>query len=258
MKIVNFLIGETVEQRVREVIETKLEKVKSEFNDGGEDKLADILSTLEDEFSFEKIYIDAVRKRKFEAQDLDAIAEEIYNRAKEIIASGDLTLPYSNLDESLGISEHDLCQQGHWVRRLIESYLTIQNKELTEYKKKNQVYYFEDPKSRKKISNVIFDQNLSLENEEYELFSFAHPYIKGIISELDSSLDDSKASKLVIDESKFSARRAIFSIILLPLPTTWIRKSGILFPFLWILKGSSTVASHIIFQMLHTFRHILL
>ncbi|GAB7014920.1 helicase-related protein [Methanogenium cariaci] len=206
VKIVNFLIGETVEQRVREVIETKLEKVKSEFNDG-EDKLADILSTLEDEFSFEKIYIDAVRKRKFEAQDLDAIAEEIYNRAKEIIASGDLTLPYSNLDESLGISEHDLCQQGHWVRRLIESYLTIQNKELTEYKKKNQVYYFEDPKSRKKISNVIFDQNLSLENEEYELFSFAHPYIKGIISELDSSLDDSKASKLVIDESKFSGQK---------------------------------------------------
>lgn len=206
VKIVNFQIGETVEQRVREVIETKLEKVKHEFNDG-EDKLADILSTLEDEFSFEKIYIDAVRKRKCEAADLDAIAEEIYNRAKEIIATGDLTLPYSNLDESLGISEHDLRQQGHWAMRLIESYLAIHNKELTEYKKKDQVYYFEDPKSRKKISNVIFDQNLSLENEEYELLSFAHPYVKGIISEVDSSLDDVKASKLVIDESKFSGQK---------------------------------------------------
>lgn len=206
VKIVNFLIGETVEQRVREVIETKLDKVKREFN-YGEDKLADILSTLEDEFSFEKIYIDAVRKRKFEAKDLDAIADEIYNRAKEIIATGDLTLPYSDLDESLGISEHDLCQQGRWVRRLIESYLTIHNKELTEYKKKNQVYYFDDPRSSKRISNIIFDQNLSLENEEYELFSFAHPYVKEIISELHSSLEDVKASKLVIDESKFSGEK---------------------------------------------------
>ena len=44
------------------MIEEKLERIKQEFNDG-EDKLADILSTLDDEFSFDQIYVDAVQKQ---------------------------------------------------------------------------------------------------------------------------------------------------------------------------------------------------
>jgi len=63
VKIVNFQIKGTVEQRVRDVIESKLAVIKAEFNDG-EDKLSDILSTLDEEFSFDKIYIDAVIKRE--------------------------------------------------------------------------------------------------------------------------------------------------------------------------------------------------
>jgi len=203
VKIVNFQIEDTVEQRVREVIERKLETIKTEFTDG-EDKLADILSTLQDEFSFEKIYIDAVRKRNLDEKELDAIAEEIYRRAKEIITTGDLTLPYSNFQNNHTISEHDLQQQTLWAKILLKNYLIVNNRELIPYKTKNEVYYFEDPISNKKISNVIFDQSLSIENEEYELLSFAHSYIKGVISGLDSSLEDITATKVIINKEKFA------------------------------------------------------
>lgn len=108
VKVVNFQLVGTVEQYVREVIERKLFTVQQEFQDG-EDKLADILSTLQDEFSFENIYIDAVVKRQREAAELETLAQEIYRRAREIISEGQLlslSHPYverlvEQLEESL-------------------------------------------------------------------------------------------------------------------------------------------------------------
>ena len=73
VKVVNFQLEDTVEQKVRTVIEEKLERIKQEFNDG-EDKLADILSTLDDEFSFDQIYVDAVQKRLHDAAQLEKLA----------------------------------------------------------------------------------------------------------------------------------------------------------------------------------------
>ncbi|HPU35909.1 MAG TPA: helicase-related protein, partial [Bacillota bacterium] len=84
VKVVNFQLADTVEQRVRDVIESKLAIIRREFNDG-EDKLADILSTLQDEFSFEKIYIDALLKRQQDAAGLEAVSRQIFARAKAII-----------------------------------------------------------------------------------------------------------------------------------------------------------------------------
>jgi len=203
VKIVNFQLEDTVEQRVREVIETKLETIRMEFNNG-EDKLADILSTLQDEFSFEKIYIDAVKKRKLDLENLNTLAEQIYLRAKEIINSGEITLPFSGLEEKYSISKHELEKQNILVQSLMEAYLVENGGRLALYKTKDHIYYFEDPLSGKKITNVIFDQKASVENENCELFSFSHPYIKDLIQHLDKNLKNTTTARMQVRESKFA------------------------------------------------------
>lgn len=203
VKIVNFQLEDTVEQRVREVIETKLGTIKIEFNDG-EDKLADILSTLQDEFSFEKIYIDAVKKRELGLENLNILAEQIYLRAKEIINNGDITLPFSGLEEKYSISKHELEKQNILVQSLIEAYLTENGGNLAPYKTKEHIYYFEDPLSGKRITNVIFDQKASVESENCELFSFSHPYVKNLIQHMDKNLKNATTARLQVHEGKFA------------------------------------------------------
>lgn len=205
VKIINFQLADTVEQRVRDVIETKLETIKEEFNDG-EDKLADILSTLQDEFSFEKIYIDAVRKIESSAQQLNEIAEKMYTRAKEIIDSGDLALPFSDLDTST-ISKRELEKHTEMVKNLMESYLHAQDRKLEQYRTKDNVYYFDDPLTQKQMKNVIFDQKTSVEHEDYELFTFTHPYIVELLDHLEDMLTDVTTARIQVHEEKFPGKK---------------------------------------------------
>jgi len=205
VKIINFQLADTVEQRVRDVIETKLETIKEEFNDG-EDKLADILSTLQDEFSFEKIYIDAVRKRESSAQQLNEIVERMYTRAKEIIDSGDLALPFSDLDTST-ISKRELEKHTGMVKNLMESYLHAHDRKLEQYRTKDNVYYFDDPLTQKQMKNIIFDQKTSVEHEDYELFTFTHPYVIELLERLEDMLTDVTTARIEVHEEKFAGKK---------------------------------------------------
>ncbi|MCG2736033.1 MAG: SNF2-related protein [Candidatus Methanoperedenaceae archaeon] len=213
VKIINFQLADTVEQRVRDIIESKLETIKQEFNDG-EDKLADILSTLQDEFSFEKIYIDAVRKRESSALQLNEIAENMYTRAKQIINSGDMVLPFSDLDTG-SISKRELEKHSEMVKTLVTWYLRAHDSELEQYKTKENVYYFDDPLTQKQMKNIIFDQKISVEHEDYELFTFTNPYIVELMNRLDDMLVDVTTARIKVPEKKFAGEKGfLFNYIL--------------------------------------------
>ncbi|NLA25838.1 MAG: DEAD/DEAH box helicase family protein, partial [Firmicutes bacterium] len=143
VKVVNFQLAGTVEQYVREVVEQKLLTIKREFQDG-EDKLADILSTLQDEFSFENIYIDAVLKRKEEAAELETVAQEIYRRAREIIKQGQLLIPFTELKRRHDVNSRELERQWKQSRRLVERYLRMEGRQLLSYRDKLGVFHFVD------------------------------------------------------------------------------------------------------------------
>jgi ERCC4-related helicase len=211
VKIVNFQIKGTVEQRVRDVIELKLAVVKAEFNDG-EDKLSDILSTLDEEFSFDKIYIDAVIKRKVDADNLDELAHQIYLRAKEIINEGQLALPFTELEGKYSINKRDIEIKTEKAKLLLEKYLLSNGSKLVPYKNKEGVYYFDDSITKRRINNVIFNQNAAVENEDYELFSLSHPYIVKLMGHLDDELESYVTAKLQVSESKFLGEKGFLFI----------------------------------------------
>ncbi len=211
VKVVNFQLEDTVEQRVRTVIEDKLERIRLEFNDG-EDKLADILSTLEEEFSFEQIYIDAVQKRLQDAAHLDKLAEDIYQRAVDMIGKGELALPFSQLEERYSVSAWELEKKGEETRRLLEGYLSLYGSSLQEYKGRQGVYYFDDLVSGKHWKNVIFHQSQALEKEECDLLGPGHPYITDVSAKMARELAMDISARMQVKESKFTGESGVLFI----------------------------------------------
>jgi len=211
VKIVNFQIKGTVEQRVRDVIESKLAVIKAEFNDG-EDKLSDILSTLDEEFSFDKIYIDAVIKREADSANLEKLAHQIYLRAKEIIKEGQLALPFTELEGKYSITKRDIEIKTEKAKLLLEKYLLSNGSKLIPYKNKESAYYFEDPRTGRRVNNVIFNQRTAVENEDYELLSLSHPYIVNLMEYLDDELESHVTAKLQVRESRFTGEKGFLFI----------------------------------------------
>ncbi|WP_454278194.1 DEAD/DEAH box helicase [Sphingomonas sp. Marseille-Q8236] len=77
VRATNFVLGETVEHRVREVLEAKLEAIAEEF---GVNKAADVMDSVEAEAMFDDLYIDGILSPDAVEQRADAALEELRTR----------------------------------------------------------------------------------------------------------------------------------------------------------------------------------
>ncbi|NPV81511.1 MAG: DEAD/DEAH box helicase [Firmicutes bacterium] len=217
VKVINLQLADTVENRVREVIENKLDIIRREFC-AGEDKLADIIGVLQDEFNFEKVYIEALLKQGLEAADLEAVSRQIFERARAIVEEERLALPISNLAEEYAVtSQRNLEKRAERAQRLVEQYLQVYGASLHPYKQREGVYHFQDPRNGRRLHNVIFQQKYALDNEESELLSFQHPYIVELLSDLGDALREDTTARLLVRESKFSGEKGFLFIYRLTL-----------------------------------------
>jgi superfamily II DNA or RNA helicase len=118
----NFALEDTVELRVREVLEEKLARILEEF---GVDKLADVLDSEEDGLDFDGLYLSAV----LAPEEAEARAEELADRVRDraVAAREGSTLLGSTgiLDPGAAqkIANHQL---PYWTERMTLSYLKSQ------------------------------------------------------------------------------------------------------------------------------------
>ncbi|NJR79154.1 helicase-related protein [Sphingomonas corticis] len=77
VRATNFVLGDTVEHRVREVLEAKLEAIAEEF---GVDKAADVMDSVEAEAVFDGLYIDGILAPDAVERQADATLEELRAR----------------------------------------------------------------------------------------------------------------------------------------------------------------------------------
>jgi len=198
---INFILADTVEEYVREKIETKLEIVKEQF---GEDKLHDILSTLDEEFQFDKIYIDYLTQQQTNDKDLDQISENIYNRTKEILENDDILIPFVEENNLQQIDADNIKTIPNKIRTFTELFLKNQGQTLEPYKDKTDLYYFKNDfrtdKLQSRYSKIVFDQQKGVETEDAELFSLMHPYIKETTH---YAKTDGKTSVFLIEKNMF-------------------------------------------------------
>src|SRR5258708_15687528 len=78
VQALNFALQDTVELRVREVLEAKLAKILEEF---GVDKLADVLDSEDGGPDFEDLYVEAMREPDRAVERVEVLAAELRRRA---------------------------------------------------------------------------------------------------------------------------------------------------------------------------------
>ncbi len=200
--IFNFHLTDTVEDRVRRILEIKLERIKEQF---GEDKFADVLSLIQDEFSFDKIYIDAIELKRAEEGQLDAIANKIFQRAKEILEKDDLLLPFSQFTQDAGKLVNT--ELNSIIKHLALNYLDYLGIPINHYRDEPEFLYFNNPFPQDNeptiYRNVTFDNTLSLKKANTEFINIEHPLLVNIRRQLESASHKGRVTAIRIQISKF-------------------------------------------------------
>jgi len=210
--IFNFHLKDTVEDRVRKILEVKLEKIKQQF---GEDKYTDVLTLLQEEFSFDKIYIDAIQIKNAENEVLNDIAGQIYNRAKQVLEKDDLLIPFSNFSEDA--KQLLNMEVNHIIKNLVINYLANKHIDVNWYKEEKELCFFDNPFPGRNVGpkiyrNVTFDNVSSYKTEKIEFINIEHPLVSKISKELDKSTSFGTVCALRLNLNKFSGVSGLWFI----------------------------------------------
>ena len=119
----NFALEDTVELRVREVLEDKLARILEEF---GVDKLADVLDSEEGGIGFDDLYVGAVIAPESAEARANALAERVRALAVSSKNSVGILGNTCNLDTSKAqkIANH---RMPYWTERMTLSYLRAES-----------------------------------------------------------------------------------------------------------------------------------
>lgn len=122
VRALNFALEDTVELRVREVLEEKLARILEEF---GVDKLSDVLDSEEGGVDFEQLYVGAVLSPEEAEARAEALAEAIRARAESARRGASVLGATEQLDPSAAqrVAGH---QMPFWTERMTLSWLRSQ------------------------------------------------------------------------------------------------------------------------------------
>ncbi len=181
--VLNLVIQDTVEARVRSLLESKLDLIRQQF---GEDRLADVLSTLQEEFSFDRLYADAIARLEAQAVDLEAVAQAIYERALQVLQEEDLLLPQAQAHWQ-AYQDKLVADSQERIHALLESYLAAIGARLEEYGRRSGVYYFDLPGPRAGAAHwgsVVFERERAVADDSLTYLHINHPLVRELLAEL--------------------------------------------------------------------------
>ena len=119
VRALNFLFEETVEYRVREVLEEKLSIILREF---GVDKTGDVLDSAQAGELFDELYIETLLDPSHLNAKVESVVSQVQEQAKSAQESAALYSTQEPLDPAAAQQrlEHPI---NHWVERMTISYL---------------------------------------------------------------------------------------------------------------------------------------
>jgi len=119
VRAVNFVFEDSVEHRVREVLEEKLAVIFDEF---GIDKTGDVLDSAQAGQIFDDLYVEAILNPDTVEPSVDKVISRIQEQAKDAQSSSSILGATEDLEpsEAQRLMEHPL---PHWVERMTTSYL---------------------------------------------------------------------------------------------------------------------------------------
>ena len=118
VKAFNLIFADSVELRVHEVLEQKLQTIYEEF---GVDKTGDVLDSAESGAAFEKVYANAILNPDRIEQTVEELIEDVRERA-ESERDGKSLYEEASLDATLA-SKYVNHPMPYWIERMTTSYL---------------------------------------------------------------------------------------------------------------------------------------
>jgi hypothetical protein len=119
VRAINFVFEDSVEQRVREVLEEKLAVIYEEY---GIDKTGDVLDSAQAGQIFDNLYMEAILHPDSVEDSINKVVSEVQNQAREIQNNSSLLGSDEQLepDAAQRLVDHPL---PHWVESMTVKYL---------------------------------------------------------------------------------------------------------------------------------------
>lgn len=172
----NFVLEDTVEHRVREVLEIKLAVIAEEF---GVDKAADVMDSVETEPLFDELFVQGLQNPDAIEKECDAVVSQLRSTLAESQGSSELIADSHVLDADDARKWRDHPAQ-FWLERAITTGLPARGGTAVKHGDAWRVRWVDGSES----AGVCFDARTAEEHPELEWVTLEDPRARAVISEL--------------------------------------------------------------------------
>ncbi|MER9421659.1 SNF2-related protein [Mesorhizobium sp. M0317] len=172
----NFVLEQTVEHRVREVLEAKLAVIAEEF---GFDKAADVMDSVETEPLFDELFVQGLQNPDAIEKECDAVVSQLRSRLAESRNSSDLIADSHELDADDARKWRDHPAQ-FWLERAITMGLPARGGAAIKEGDAWRVRWVDGSES----ARVCFDARTAAEHPELEWVTLEDPRARAVINQL--------------------------------------------------------------------------
>ena len=172
VRAINFMFEDSVEHRVREILEEKLAVIFEEF---GIDKTGDVLDSAQAGRMFDDIYVEAILNPEAVEVKVDEVLRSIQEEALESRQSASVLGVQENLDpgEAQWLLSHPL---PYWVERMTVNYLQAHGGKA---ERKNDAWDLTWPNGEE-LANVVFTSKEAAEKPGCLHLTLEHPKVRGL------------------------------------------------------------------------------
>jgi superfamily II DNA or RNA helicase len=176
VRAINFVFEDSVEHRVREVLEEKLAVIFEEF---GIDKTGDVLDSAQAERIFDDLYVEAILNPDVVETKVDEVLKSIQEQARESRQSASVLGSTEDLDprEAQRLLAHPL---PHWVERMTVGYLQAHGGKA---ERKNGAWDLTWP-GGERLTNVVFTSKEAEEKPLSRHLTLEDPKVRGLAMRL--------------------------------------------------------------------------
>ena len=176
VRAINFVLENTVEHRVREVLESKLAVIAEEF---GVDKAADIMDSVETEPLFDELFVQSLQNPDAIESGCDAVVSELRSTIMDSRKNEELLAADHELDAGDARKWRDHPAQ-FWLERAITTGLSARGGEASKEGNAWRVRWTDGSESAK----VCFDARTAEDHPEIEWVTLEDPRARAVIGVL--------------------------------------------------------------------------
>ncbi len=176
VRAINFVLEDTVEHRVREVLEEKLAVIAEEF---GVDKAADVMDSVEAEPLFDELFVHGLQNPEDVESECDAVVAQLRSTIAEGRKSNELLSDGHQLDPDDARKWRDHPAQ-FWLERAITTGLPARGGEAVKEADVWRVRWADGSES----TNVCFDARTAEERPDADWVTLEDPRARALIGEL--------------------------------------------------------------------------